>query len=384
MADKKSCEIKVCGDKTIKKVISPTKTTEFIIRNNLNVRNATVKTVTTPTQILQTNRGIRASRRLKGIEPEPPVQSVRAGTTVHVDYEKEKRSEIDDEEKMDTSNFEEPNVSKSTLSTSIEVANDEESSNADDSMDQNESLTIDEPEMSKDNDSIVEENDDESPDGEFETLKDEEKDPEENPEEQENDNPEEINDDSQTDSQIADQMDNAVEEMASENPGIVSESNSGDNNGADNLEPEKETKIENNDKVLAVKPKKKIFSNRDRSKAKFNTQSFFASNTKDEFDMDIDEKANSASQPTNNEKSSQENVDDDVYLKLKRVKKAHQCHELGETEQFDEDIKYYLSGIVSSNPKSMRCLRFVLLKLCIPWLIACFDASVSSVCLNRQ
>lgn len=118
-----------------------------------------------------------------------------------------------------------------------------------------------------------------------------------------------------------------------------------------------------NSKSVTAKPKKKIFSNRDRSKVEFNTKSFFNSAVKDEFDMEIDDQPASGASSTNaDKKNGHENDEDpDQYIKLKRIKKAHQCHDLGETEQFDEDIKYYLSGIVATNTNSMRCLRFVIL-----------------------
>lgn len=84
----KSCEIKVCGDKTFKKVISPTKTTQFVIRNS-NVRNATVKPISAPANVLSGTRGVRTSRRLKGIEPEPSLtKSLRKSQTVHLVYDK--------------------------------------------------------------------------------------------------------------------------------------------------------------------------------------------------------------------------------------------------------------------------------------------------------
>lgn len=121
-------------------------------------------------------------------------------------------------------------------------------------------------------------------------------------------------------------------------------------------EPKQESKL------IAPRPKKKIFSNREnRSKVEFNTKSFFASTVKDEFDMELDGAAANASAPSSNveKKNGQENEEDDQYIKLKRIKKAYQCHDLGETSSFDEDIKYYLSGIVSKNAQSMRCLRFV-------------------------
>ncbi|OTF83767.1 hypothetical protein BLA29_010317, partial [Euroglyphus maynei] len=122
-----------------------------------------------------------------------------------------------------------------------------------------------------------------------------------------------------------------------------------------------ETKPDENTAIAVVAarpPKKKIFSNREhRNKIEFDAKKFFSSELKDEFDDEIQKSSTTTSE--SEKKSTDNDVNDDQYIKLKRIKKAHQCHELGETEQFDEDIKYYLSGIVSSNLNSMRCLRFV-------------------------
>ena len=51
--------------------------------------------------------------------------------------------------------------------------------------------------------------------------------------------------------------------------------------------------------------------------------------------------------------------DAEDYVVLHRVKRAHQCHDLGETEQFDDDIKYHLSGIDISNSIAMRCFEYI-------------------------
>lgn len=129
---------------------------------------------------------------------------------------------------------------------------------------------------------------------------------------------------------------------------------------------DQKTDGDKSDNTMPIRPKKKIFFNRDRNrnKAEFNTKSFFSSNTKDEFDMEIDNKAaSSLSQQSNSDKKSgPDNEEEDQYIKLKKIKKAHQCHDLGETEQFDQDIRYYLSGIVSKNTKPMRCLRYLYFK----------------------
>ena len=76
--------------------------------------------------------------------------------------------------------------------------------------------------------------------------------------------------------------------------------------------------------------------------------------------MEMDATASTSTPPNNGEKKNgSENEEEDQYIKLKRIKKAHQCHDLGETSSFDEDIKYYLSGIVSTNAQAMRCLRYI-------------------------
>lgn len=78
----KSSEIKITGDRNFKKVISPTKQTQFVIRNNTsNVRNATVKSVSTPSNVLPVTRGVRASRRLKGIEPDQQAENSKYKTS---------------------------------------------------------------------------------------------------------------------------------------------------------------------------------------------------------------------------------------------------------------------------------------------------------------
>ncbi|XP_074603953.1 cohesin release factor wings apart-like [Brevipalpus obovatus] len=50
---------------------------------------------------------------------------------------------------------------------------------------------------------------------------------------------------------------------------------------------------------------------------------------------------------------------DDDYVKLRRVKKAHQCAELGEREEFDGDIKFYLDGLSRVNNINTRCLSIL-------------------------
>ncbi|RWS07994.1 wings apart-like protein [Dinothrombium tinctorium] len=108
-------------------------------------------------------------------------------------------------------------------------------------------------------------------------------------------------------------------------------------------------------------PKKKFFSksNGDKSKKlQLNFRNFFKSEGANDTILEIDVKESEA-----NDKQSGTNLDfmddDSEYIKLQRVKKAHQCHELGETEQFDGDIKFYLSGLESCNSISTRCLSIL-------------------------
>lgn len=61
---------------------------------------------------------------------------------------------------------------------------------------------------------------------------------------------------------------------------------------------------------------------------------------------------------TNAEFDSASHGDDD-YVKLRRVKKAHQCAELGEREEFDGDIKFYLDGLNTANNINTRCLSIL-------------------------
>ena len=42
---------------------------------------------------------------------------------------------------------------------------------------------------------------------------------------------------------------------------------------------------------------------------------------------------------------------------VKNVKEAHECQEIGETQEFDDDIDYLLEGIRDEEPMSTRCLR---------------------------
>uniref|UniRef100_A0A2R5L3W0 Putative sister chromatid cohesion protein n=1 Tax=Ornithodoros turicata TaxID=34597 RepID=A0A2R5L3W0_9ACAR len=48
-----------------------------------------------------------------------------------------------------------------------------------------------------------------------------------------------------------------------------------------------------------------------------------------------------------------------LYTVVRNVKQAHQCHESGETQEFNDDIEYLLESVQSSNPVAARCLSVV-------------------------
>lgn len=49
----------------------------------------------------------------------------------------------------------------------------------------------------------------------------------------------------------------------------------------------------------------------------------------------------------------------ELYTVVRNVKKAYQCHESGETKDFNDDIDYLLEGVQPSNPIGARCLSVV-------------------------
>ncbi|CAG2111189.1 unnamed protein product, partial [Medioppia subpectinata] len=123
---------------------------------------------------------------------------------------------------------------------------------------------------------------------------------------------------------------------------------------------------------IISKPKRKIFSSANKkNRAVFSAKNFWTSGPS-EFDgddfggepnADPSAAATQSSSTTANANNKNKMADDfdaeDDYVVLRRVKKAHQCHDLGETEQFDDDIKYHLSGIDVSNSTAMRCLSIL-------------------------
>ncbi|KAI1298418.1 mRNA cap guanine-N7 methyltransferase [Halotydeus destructor] len=106
--------------------------------------------------------------------------------------------------------------------------------------------------------------------------------------------------------------------------------------------------------TLPSKPKKKFFSSRTAKvekleKANFNAKAFF----------DFDETISASSQATSTATSSQGSSTDSEYYTVHRVRKAHQCHDLGETEKFDDDIKFYMDSLYESQSPSVRCLSII-------------------------
>lgn len=379
LSPNKSCEIKVCGDKTFKKVISPTKTTQFVIRNS-NVRNAT-KQMNAPTNVLSGTRGVRTSRRLKGIEPEPSLnKSLRKSQTVHLVYDKSSspsaaNTSVDDIFAQVARETTENAESNNTFTTMIEESKDESEEVCfcvtslnfilflfflqEATSEQNEEdMDVDKPNdhmplesnVENENDEVVNEND------EIENEKDEVDNENDKEVEKEKISETPIEDEPKT----SDQLISSQEYCSADSQTLESEISSQTEVGSSKASVFSDSQPEN--KSVTAKPKKKIFSNRDRSKVEFNTKSFFNSAVKDEFDMDMEDQPAAGAPPSNADKKNgheNDDADPDQYIKLKRIKKAHQCHDLGETEQFDEDIKYYLSGIVATNTNSMRCLRLV-------------------------
>lgn len=46
-----------------------------------------------------------------------------------------------------------------------------------------------------------------------------------------------------------------------------------------------------------------------------------------------------------------------LYTVVRNVKQAHQCHESGETQEFNDDIDYLIDGLGKYNSTGTRCLR---------------------------
>lgn len=99
-----------------------------------------------------------------------------------------------------------------------------------------------------------------------------------------------------------------------------------------------------------ILPQKKRFFSKTEKKVQYNVKNFFGSsnNAANEFD-DEEDKMNVDT------KLLEYDLD-----KLKKVKEAHKCAELGEAEHFDGEIKFYWSGIKDkNNTNSIRCLSIL-------------------------
>lgn len=125
-------------------------------------------------------------------------------------------------------------------------------------------------------------------------------------------------------------------------------------------EPEPEPEPQPEPRVVPVVPaskpaKRKFFTSvKHINKPQINHLKFFKADTSDDLHDAVSTSAQDAC-----------NTDDD-YVTLEKVRKAHQCHELGETESFDEDIKYYLNSLEKSNAIRIRCLSIeALTSLCM-------------------
>lgn len=360
----KSCEIKICGDKTFKKVISPTKTTQFVIRNS-NVRNATVKpAMATPTNVLPVPRGVRASRRLKGIEPEHVNKSIRKTQTVHLVYDKSSSSAASvDNIFAHVAKENNANNENEALTTMIEESKDPDSDEEveyEHNGETGNTAGMNDHLMEPLESAVENEKDEEAEKDEQEKDVDKgegEKEEETEKEEVEKELVDEVSVEEAT--KVSDQFVSSQDYLSADSQALDFEMSSQSEVGGS--QPSAFSDSQPESKSVTAKPKKKIFSNRDRSKVEFNTKSFFNSAVKDEFDMDLEDQPPAGATSSNaDKKNGHENDEDpDQFIKLKRIKKAHQCHDLGETEQFDEDIKYYLSGIVATNTNSMRCLSII-------------------------
>ena len=104
-------------------------------------------------------------------------------------------------------------------------------------------------------------------------------------------------------------------------------------------------------KLPVAKPRKKFFTSKNsaslydckKQKPHLDFKKFFKSDFEDSFAEDKGTK-----------ESGTEAMDE--YVTMQRVRKAHQCHEMGETESFDEDISYNLNGLEKTNTSRIRCL----------------------------
>ena len=88
-------------------------------------------------------------------------------------------------------------------------------------------------------------------------------------------------------------------------------------------------------------------------KPQFNMKNVFKSTFDDDFD---DEPKVAISTGISGPTPSSSQSEEEEYVRLERGRKAHQCHDMGETEAFDQDIQYYLNGLEQKNSIRVRCL----------------------------
>lgn len=77
----------------------------------------------------------------------------------------------------------------------------------------------------------------------------------------------------------------------------------------------------------------------------------------DEFsfdDLTVKEKTDESKSPDTEDVKS-----DKVYTRVKNVKKAHQIQEIGEFQEFNDDVEYILDTLQDNNPISTRCLSAI-------------------------
>jgi len=73
-------------------------------------------------------------------------------------------------------------------------------------------------------------------------------------------------------------------------------------------------------------------------------------------DGDFGGSSQKTSSSTTTTMSSSQSSGSAEYWYIEKVRRAHQCHESGEMESFDEDIKYYLNSLETVNTLRVRCL----------------------------
>ena len=47
-----------------------------------------------------------------------------------------------------------------------------------------------------------------------------------------------------------------------------------------------------------------------------------------------------------------------LFTVVHNVKDAYECHEYGETQEFEDDIDYIMDGLKNTQSQATRCLRY--------------------------